>query len=255
MTNITEYLPLAADSAEGLIKLVAIVGIMIVIGVIKSITKAREAAEENRRRERQRELERQMGQPPPVQRPMPIGDPMPSQARSENVYYPPTAGQRPSQQPGQPVQSAPRDFGGAVLTSSTTSRPVPVPVPVPRRPTPASPIQRPGQQPPVRQTPAGPATAAASTEASQALQLLKQVDQQIGAVEGNLAKLQARRKQLSALAGVRTRQPVATTAAGVTASSLHLNMRDRSNVRQGIIVSELLRPPIGLREEEGSWAK
>ena len=248
------HLPLASDSYEGLIKLVAIVGIMIVIGVIKAVTKAREAAEEIRRRERQRELEQQTGQRPssqppvpPVQRPMPTGGPPPNPNRNENIYYPP-ASQTPSPPlPSRPAPSSPRDFGGAVLTPSTTSRPMPVPVP--KRPAPAP--QRPGQQPP-RQAQAGPATV--SGEASQALQLLKQVDQQIGVVEGNLAKLQARRNQLSALAGVRTRS-TATVAVGTTASPLHLNMRDRTNVRQGIIVSELLRPPVGLREEEGSWAK
>ena len=223
------HLPLAAG--DNWIGIVAFIVIAVAAGVIKSAGKIRDAVNEAReqvRLEQQRELEREQERRtgrPPVQRPMQAA-PLPSQ----------TGGLPPV-----------RDFGGEVLTPSTfggQSGPV-------RRPAPAP--QRPVQRPPVQRTPIAP-TPAAANEPPQAVVMLKQVDQQIGVLEGNLAKLQARRAQLSALAGVRTRQPLAT-ATTTAATPLNLNLRNKTNVRQGIVISELLRPPVGLREEESSWAK
>ena len=246
-------LPLA-DSDSGLIRLIVLVVVIGGIGILKWLGKTVEEARENARMEQlRRERERREAanpppvQPPPVQRPMQTPTPTPGGERG--AYYPPTPA-RPSQRAAPPVRPMPtgtgsqRDFGGAVLLPSPAGRPLPVPVP--KRPTPAPP--RPGQ--PVRQTPAP----AASNEPPQAVLLLKQVEQQIGILEGNLAKLQARRNQLSALAGVRAR-PTATTTATAAATTLKLNLKKPSNLRQGIIVSEILRLPVGLREEEGSWAK
>jgi len=225
------HLPLASNDDGGVIRLVVIIVVIAVISLLKWLGKTIEEAKENVRRQQQaeqrRELERKLGNRPPVQTPARTGAP--------------SQGSAP---PPRPVPT--RDFGGDVLLPSSTSRPapVPVPVPVPKRPAPAPP--RPGQAPPARQAAVPPG------DSAQTVLLLKQVEQQIGILEGNLSNLQARRRQLCMVAG---RPALFTPAAGTTVTTLNLNMQNPANVRQGIIVSEILRPPIGLREEDGAWAK
>ena len=243
--DIATQFPLAANDG-GWIGLVVFALIWIVGGILKALATAREKEQRARDHDRlKQELEedRKHSANRPSQSSTPTGGPTQAPRESNtgggSIYYPPAQRSAPAAPPplpqGRPVQTAP------------ARQPMPVPQ---QRPAPVA-QQRPAQRTPARQA----APAPAANEPPQAVLLLRQVEQQIGILEGNLEKLQARRAQLSALTGVRVRRPVVITPAAM-ASTLNLDMQNPSNVRQGIIVSEILRPPVGLRDgEEGSWMR
>jgi len=244
-------LPLA-DGDTGLGKLVMFIVVAVIVIGLKIVGKIREVVDEAReqvKREQQREMERRLGNRPPMP-PRPTQQTGPSQtggpARDPvTVYYPPTPGSvspsASSSPPRPPVQANSEGFGETVF-SPLEARPAPIPVPVPpKRPVPAP------------QRPQAAAPAPAAKEPPKAVLLLRQVEQQIGTLESNLEKLQARRRQLAALTGTvvigstaRYRQ---IAAASAIASSLTMDMQDPDNLRQGIILSEVLRQPVSLRDD------